>query len=140
MSRVRWVRKSCSIVSTTGRPIPCAPPGTRWSAVSADTWLDLDLHERAELVVSELASNAVQASPGAPYRLCVAIEPTESVVIAVDQRDHAGRPAPARGVGPDERARQPTRSGAADRRPVVRRRRRASDPAAGQIVVTATLR
>jgi len=42
--------------------------------------LGSDVRERAELVVSELASNAVQAAPGTPYRLCVSIDRDESEI------------------------------------------------------------
>jgi len=66
----------------------------------AERDLNLDLRERAELVVSELASNAVQASPGAPYRLCVAIEPDESVVIELTSEASQGGPPPRAEWGP----------------------------------------
>jgi len=66
----------------------------------ADRELSLDLRERAELVVSELASNAVQASPGAPYRIFVAIESDESVVIALTSEASQGGPPPRAEWGP----------------------------------------
>jgi anti-sigma regulatory factor (Ser/Thr protein kinase) len=52
------------------------------------------VRERAELIVSELASNAVQAAPGVPYRVRVAIEPDDSVVIALtsESPDAGGLP------------------------------------------------
>jgi len=56
--------------------------------------LPFGVRERAELIVSELASNAVQAAPGLPYRVRVAIDPDDSVVIALtsDSSDAAGLP------------------------------------------------
>jgi len=70
-----------------------------WGRLS-DRGLNLDLLERAELVVSELASNAVQASPRAPYRLCVAVEADESVVIELTSAAAPGGPPPRREWGP----------------------------------------
>jgi len=66
----------------------------------ADRRFGPDIRERAELVVSELASNALQASPGAPYRLCVAIDPDESVVIALTSEPSEGGPPPRGQWGP----------------------------------------
>jgi len=66
----------------------------------ADRRFGDDIRERAELVVSELASNALQASPGAPYRLCVAIDLDESVVIAVTSDASEGGLPPRAQWGP----------------------------------------
>jgi len=104
----------------------------------ADRHLGLDIRERAELVVSELASNAVQASPGTPYRLFVAIESDESVVIALTSNASQGGPPPRAEWGPSN-VLAPTGRGLlivdelSDAVNVQR-------PAGGQIVVTATLR
>src|SRR3954470_8917182 len=98
----------------------------------------LDIPERAELVVSEFASNAVQASPGTPYRLFVAIESDESVVIALTSNASQGGPPPRAEWGPSN-VLAPTGRGLlivdelSDAVNVQR-------PAGGQIVVTATLR
>src|SRR3954447_11431071 len=69
-------------------------------AILAERRLSVDVRERAELVVSELASNAVQASPGAPYRIFVAIESDESVVIALTSEASQGGPPPRAEWGP----------------------------------------
>lgn len=53
---------------------------------------DTDVHERAELVVSELASNAIQASSGRSYRVRVALAADGSVVMEVTSS--TGRDAP----------------------------------------------
>ncbi|HZX53175.1 MAG TPA: ATP-binding protein [Ilumatobacteraceae bacterium] len=104
----------------------------------ADRRLGLDLRERAELVVSELASNAVQAAPGTPYRLLVAIESDESVVIALTSNASQGGPPPRAEWGPAN-VLAPTGRGLliidelSDSVNVQR-------PAGGKIVVTATLR
>lgn len=58
-----------------------------------------DLRDRVALVLSELASNAVQASPGVPYDVRVsAID--GSVVVAVTSKTDAGRPPPKDRWGP----------------------------------------
>jgi anti-sigma regulatory factor (Ser/Thr protein kinase) len=104
----------------------------------ADRCLDLDIRERAELVVSELASNAVQAAPGLPYRLLVAIESDESVVIALTSKASQGGPPPRAEWGPSN-VLAPTGRGLlivdelSDAVNVQR-------PVGGKIVVTATLR
>ena len=51
---------------------------------------DQELQDRAELVVSELATNAIQASPGTPYGLRVSLAGDGAVVVAITnstQRD-----------------------------------------------------
>lgn len=45
--------------------------------------VDPDLEERAQLVVSELATNAIQASPGRRYGLVVHVDSDRSVVVRV---------------------------------------------------------
>ena len=44
---------------------------------------DPDIEERAQLVVSELATNAIQASPGRMYTLRVTLSEDGTVVMAV---------------------------------------------------------
>jgi anti-sigma regulatory factor (Ser/Thr protein kinase) len=44
---------------------------------------DTDVHERAQLVVSELATNAVQAAPGTAYSLRISLTADGSVVMEV---------------------------------------------------------
>lgn len=59
-----------------------------------------DLCERAELVLSELAANAVQASPGNPFGLRVTMEKDGAVVVAVTSHTSNGRPPPREQWGP----------------------------------------
>ena len=59
-----------------------------------------DLQERAELVLSELASNAVQAAPGNPFRLHLALSGDGELVLAVTSHTHNGEPPPRREWGP----------------------------------------
>jgi anti-sigma regulatory factor (Ser/Thr protein kinase) len=61
---------------------------------------DEDLHERAELVVSELATNAIQASPGVAYGLRVALAGDGSVVLVVRSSTRNGVPPPREVWGP----------------------------------------
>jgi anti-sigma regulatory factor (Ser/Thr protein kinase) len=44
---------------------------------------DQELRDRAELVVSELATNAIQAAPGTSFGLCVSLSGDCSVAIAI---------------------------------------------------------
>jgi len=60
---------------------------------------DPDLHERAELVVSELATNAIQASPGVAYGLRVALT-DDAVVLAVTSTSQRDAPPPRESWGP----------------------------------------
>jgi anti-sigma regulatory factor (Ser/Thr protein kinase) len=62
--------------------------------------VDQDLRERAELVLSELAANAVQASPGNPFGLCMTLATDGSVVVAVTSHTDNGSPPPRRQWGP----------------------------------------
>ena len=62
--------------------------------------VDEDLLERAELVLSELASNAVQASPGNPYILRLAIDADGALVMALTSHTRNGGPPPRRSWGP----------------------------------------
>jgi anti-sigma regulatory factor (Ser/Thr protein kinase) len=61
---------------------------------------DQDLQDRAELVVSELASNAVQASPGSPYGLRVWFDRYGSLVMAVTSRSDRDSLPPRGSWGP----------------------------------------
>jgi anti-sigma regulatory factor (Ser/Thr protein kinase) len=49
---------------------------------------DKDLQARAELVVSELATNAIQASPDVPYGVRVSLAGDGSVVVAITSSLH----------------------------------------------------
>jgi anti-sigma regulatory factor (Ser/Thr protein kinase) len=60
---------------------------------------DQDLQERAELVVSELASNAVQAAPGSAYGLRISLVDDGSVVMAVTSSSER-MPPPREAWGP----------------------------------------
>jgi anti-sigma regulatory factor (Ser/Thr protein kinase) len=60
-----------------------------------------DLLERAELVLSELATNAVQAAPGNPFTLQLALGGDGTLVLAVTSRTHNGGPPPRREWGPE---------------------------------------
>lgn len=62
--------------------------------------LNQDLQERAELVLSELASNAVQAAPGNPFKLRLALADDGSLELAVTSQTHSGGPPPPREWGP----------------------------------------
>jgi anti-sigma regulatory factor (Ser/Thr protein kinase) len=54
-----------------------------------------DLEERAQLVVSELATNAIQASPGRRYGLVIHVGSDRSVVVQVSSTsEHDGPPSP----------------------------------------------
>jgi anti-sigma regulatory factor (Ser/Thr protein kinase) len=61
---------------------------------------DPDVQERAELVVSELATNAIQASPGSAYSVRVSIAGDGSVVMAVTSSTARDRPPPREAWGP----------------------------------------
>jgi anti-sigma regulatory factor (Ser/Thr protein kinase) len=62
--------------------------------------VDEDLRERAELVLSELAANAVQASPGSPFGLRMTLATDGSVVVSVTSHTNNGSPPPRRQWGP----------------------------------------
>ena len=61
---------------------------------------DTDVHERAQLVVSELATNAIQASPGNPYRLRVSLAGDRSVVMELTSTTGHDAPPPRDLWGP----------------------------------------
>jgi anti-sigma regulatory factor (Ser/Thr protein kinase) len=61
---------------------------------------DQDLEERAELVVSELTTNAVQACPGAAYRVSVSLADDGVVAITVTSCTANGFPPPRDAWGP----------------------------------------
>lgn len=77
------------------------------SAARAETigWLDghridQEVQDRAALVLSELASNAIQASPGQTYTVCVSLSDDAAVVVAVSSRAGSGRPPERKAWGP----------------------------------------
>jgi anti-sigma regulatory factor (Ser/Thr protein kinase) len=59
-----------------------------------------DLQDRAALVLSELTSNAVQASPGHAYKVHASLDDEGAVVIAVTSRSDHGLPPPREQWGP----------------------------------------
>jgi anti-sigma regulatory factor (Ser/Thr protein kinase) len=61
---------------------------------------DTDVQERAQLVVSELATNAIQASPGTSYRLRVLLAAGGSVVMEVTSSTGRDTPPPRDLWGP----------------------------------------
>lgn len=63
--------------------------------------VDLDTIERARLIVSELTTNAVEASPGQPFHVRALVEPR---AIALTVRNHASEDAlpPRDEWGPDD--------------------------------------
>lgn len=61
---------------------------------------DTDVQERARLVVSELATNAIQASPGSAYRLRVSLASDRSVVMEVTSSTARDTPPPRDLWGP----------------------------------------
>jgi anti-sigma regulatory factor (Ser/Thr protein kinase) len=115
----------------------------RQARSEVDGWLAAhhlgsDVRERAELVVSELASNAVQAAPGAPYRVRVTLDSEDAVVIALtSEGSDEGSLPPREQWGPSTVLAETGRGLLiVDRLSdsvLVQR------PGAGQIVVTATL-
>jgi anti-sigma regulatory factor (Ser/Thr protein kinase) len=100
--------------------------------------IDPDLQERAQLIVSELATNAIQASPGRRYGLVVHVAPDRSVVLQITSTggQHA---LPSRDAwGPESasavRGRGLMIVGALSEEVEI------AQPASGTVVVTATLR
>ena len=61
---------------------------------------DQDVRDRAELVASELATNAIQASPGAAYGVRVSFDGDGSVVMAVTSSSETDMPPPREAWGP----------------------------------------
>ena len=55
---------------------------------------DTELQDRAALVLSELATNAVQAAPGNPYGVSVSQPDAQSAVVAVTSRTEYEQPPP----------------------------------------------
>lgn len=100
--------------------------------------VDQDLQKRAELVVSELASNAIQASPRSDYSVRVSLDDDAAVLIAVTSLSRDQAPPPREAWGPVH-ARAPRGRGLlivgelTDHVEVER-------PAAHTVVVTATIR
>ena len=99
---------------------------------------DHDVHERAQLVVSELATNAIQASPGSAYSLRVSLAGDGSVVMAVTSTTTRDTPPPRELWGPATAVAPKGRGlmivGKLTDEVGV------EQPSAGTIVVTATLR
>ena len=62
--------------------------------------VDPDLRDRAELVISELAANAVQASPGNPFGLRLSLDNDGAVVLTVTSYTSNGSPPPRERWGP----------------------------------------
>lgn len=54
--------------------------------------IDPDLQERTALVLSELATNAIQAGPGNAYSMRVSLGDDHSVVVAVTSQSEHDRP------------------------------------------------
>lgn len=99
---------------------------------------DQDLQDRAELVVSELASNAVQASPGQPYGLRLRLDDDGSIVLSITSSSERDTLPPRETWGPATLLAARGRGllivgNLSDQVDV-------EQPAAGTIMVTATLR
>ena len=62
--------------------------------------IDQDLRDRAQLVLSELATNAVEASPGSPFVVRLEIDAGTSLVVEVTSRTNAGAPPARESWGP----------------------------------------
>lgn len=100
--------------------------------------IDQDLRDRAQLVLSELATNAVEASPGSPFVVRLKIDAGTSLVVEVTSHTNAGAPPAREGWGPATAL-------AARGRGLLIVERLSSEvdvdqPTAGTVVVTATLR
>lgn len=99
---------------------------------------DPDLEERAQLVVSELATNAIQASPGHRYGLVVQLGNDNSVVIQVTSTSDREAPPLRESWGPETatavRGRGLLIVGMLSDEVEV------AQPASGTVVVTATFR
>ena len=106
---------SCSTVSTTGTTSTLRSARNDVVELLETHVSDQDLQDRAELVVSELATNAIQASPGIAYGVRVSLADDGSVVMAVTSYDPARRPPPRVGMGARPSAGSP-RQGSVDRR------------------------
>ncbi len=100
--------------------------------------IDQDLRDRAQLVLSELATNAVEASPGSPFVVRLSIGDGRSLVLEVTSRTDAGTPPPREIWGPATslaaRGRGLLIVGSLSAEVDV------DQPAAGTVVVKATLR
>lgn len=89
---------------TLDRPYHGDTLSLRAARADVAEWLDArgaddDLRARVALVLSELASNAVQAAPGVPYNVRVATI-DESVIVTVTSKSNNGRPPPRENWGP----------------------------------------
>ncbi|MEO7371906.1 MAG: ATP-binding protein [Ilumatobacteraceae bacterium] len=58
----------------------------------SDSGIGDDLRDRAELVLSELASNAVQAAPGSPYTLRLSLDHGDVVLRVTSHTVNGGPP------------------------------------------------
>ena len=100
--------------------------------------VDPDLEERAQLVVSELATNAIQASPGRRYGLVVHVGSDRSVVVQVISKSERGAPPLREAWGPQ------TATAVSGRGLLIVGRLsdevEIAQPALGTVVVTATFR
>ncbi len=100
--------------------------------------VDQELEERAQLVVSELATNAIQASPGTMYDIRVSLGSDHSVVVRVSSWR-------GRGVPPAREAWGPATDVAVRGRGLLIVAKLSDEveveqPTAGTVVVTVTLR
>ncbi len=68
-----------------------------------DHGLGTDLQQRAALVVSELATNAVQVSPGSDYSIQLSIDHDQAAVIEVTSHTSYEMPPPREHWGPPSR-------------------------------------
>ena len=68
-----------------------------------DHGLGIDLQQRAALVLSELATNAVQASPGSDYSVQLSIDSDRAATIAVTSHTGYETPPPREHWGPPSR-------------------------------------
>jgi anti-sigma regulatory factor (Ser/Thr protein kinase) len=65
-----------------------------------ESGFDEDLQARAALVLSELASNAVQASPGCDYGVRVSLDDGDGAVVEVSNQTEYEQPPPHEHWGP----------------------------------------
>lgn len=98
----RWPRRSEVVLDreyggTTGT---LRVARTEMTGCLNERGVDQDLRERAELVLSELAANAVQASPGDPFGLRLTIGNDGAVIVAVTSHTSNGSPPPREHWGP----------------------------------------
>ncbi|NUP44305.1 MAG: ATP-binding protein [Streptomyces sp.] len=104
---------SSAIASTTGHPaysqtLPCEPESARRARLlvrtACETWHLPGLADRAELVISELVSNAVAHSGSRAMRVTVSRPAPDRVRLSVVDRSHA-KPATRTASEDDEHGR-----------------------------------